>query len=121
MTQQSLALDELLNELRVALVRQHTRRRRRVASILAIFAAGVAATVALGATYGHWLSFYRQDVNFAQCMRANGITNWPDPSSSGHTQSLNQIDPNSPAFQAAAKDCGSIFGGVGAVVQKPAG
>ena len=105
MTQQSLTLDELLDELRVALVRQHRRRRRRVVYTLAIFAAGVAATVALGATYGHWLSSYTQDVNFAQCMRSNGVPNFRDPSSNNGPLSANQIDPNSSAFLAAYKAC----------------
>ena len=44
-------------------------------------------------------------VTFAQCMRANGVTNWPDPSSTGRAQSLNQIDPNSPTFQRAYTAC----------------
>jgi hypothetical protein len=44
-------------------------------------------------------------VKFAQCMRADGVTNWPDPSSSGRPQSLNQIDPNSPTFQRAYTAC----------------
>ena len=105
MTQQSLALDELLDELRVALVRQHRRWRRRVVYTLAVFAAGVAATVALGATYGHWLSSYTQDVNFAQCMRSNGVPSFRDPSSNKGPLSANQIDPNSPAFLAAYKAC----------------
>ena len=105
MTQQNLALDELLDELRVALVRQHSRWRRRVAYTLAIFASGVAATVALGATYGHWLSSYRQDVNFAQCIRSNGVPSFSDPSRNKGPLSANQIDPNSPAFLAASKAC----------------
>ena len=44
-------------------------------------------------------------VKFAQCMRANGVPNWPDPSSSGRPQSLNQIDANAPAFQRAYTAC----------------
>ena len=48
---------------------------------------------------------YTQAVKFAQCMRANGVTNWPDPSTSGRPQSLNQIDPNSPAFERAYTAC----------------
>jgi hypothetical protein len=104
-TQQSLTLDELLDQLHLALVRQHTRRRRRVVYTLAILAAGVTATVALGATYGHWLSSYTQDENFAQCMRSNGLPSFRDPSSNEHPLSISQIDPNSPAFQAAYKAC----------------
>jgi hypothetical protein len=105
LTQPSVTLDELLDQLRVALVRRHARRRRRVVTILAIFAAGVAATVALGATYGHWLSSYRQDVNFAQCMRSHGVPSYRDPSSNKGPLSANQIDPSSPTFEAASKAC----------------
>jgi hypothetical protein len=104
-TQERLTLDELLDELRVALVSQHSRWRRRVAYTLAIFAAGVAATVALGATYGQWLSSYRQDVDFAQCMRSNGVPSYRDPSSNKGPLSATQIDPNSPTFLSAAKTC----------------
>jgi hypothetical protein len=46
-----------------------------------------------------------QAVKFAQCMRANGVTNWPDPSSNGRTQSLNRIDANSPTFERAYTAC----------------
>jgi len=55
-TQQSLTLDSLLDELRFALVRNRARRRRRFLYGMTVIAAGVTATVALGATYGHWLN-----------------------------------------------------------------
>jgi hypothetical protein len=104
-TQRSLTLDELLDELRAALVRRQTRRRRRVASTLAVFAAGVAATVALGATYGHWLSSYTQAVNFAQCMRSHGVPGFGDPNGNEGPRSIGQIDPNSSVFLAAYTAC----------------
>ena len=56
MTQQALTLDELLGELRHVLHHQRTRRRRRTLYAFTTLAASVVATVALGATYGHWLS-----------------------------------------------------------------
>jgi hypothetical protein len=46
-----------------------------------------------------------QAVTFGQCMRSNGVTNYPDPSSSGRPQSLNQINPNSPRFTTAYAAC----------------
>jgi hypothetical protein len=46
-----------------------------------------------------------QAVKFAQCMRANGVTNWPDPSSNGRTQQPNQVDANSPALEKAYTAC----------------
>lgn len=38
-------------------------------------------------------------------MRSNGVVNYPDPSSSGHSHSLHQIDPNSPTFETAYAAC----------------
>ena len=44
-------------------------------------------------------------VRYANCMRSNGVTHFPDPSSNGRPQALNQIDPNSATFQTAYKAC----------------
>jgi hypothetical protein len=47
-----------------------------------------------------------QDVRFAECMRANGVPNWPDPSANGETDfNGTGVDPNSPAVQNATKLC----------------
>jgi hypothetical protein len=35
---------------------------------------------------------------YTNCMRANGIINYPDPSTNGRPQALNNIDVQSPAF-----------------------
>jgi len=62
----------------------------------------------------------------ARCMRTHGVPNFPDPTfQTGPNGGVGVriggagIDPSSPAFQAAAKDCGSIFGGLAPTVQKP--
>ena len=44
-------------------------------------------------------------LRFANCMRSNGVTNYPDPSSNGRPQTNNQIDRNSPTFLRAYKAC----------------
>jgi hypothetical protein len=53
----------------------------------------------------------------AECMRAHGITNFPDPVVSARVVgiSLKGLDPNSPQFQAAQKACQKLapLGGVG--------
>jgi hypothetical protein len=45
----------------------------------------------------------------AQCMRAHGIADFPDPSSNGslslHIQPGSDLNPHSPQFQAAASAC----------------
>ncbi len=48
---------------------------------------------------------------FAQCMRSHGVPSLPDPNSSGQLD-LSGVNPQSPAYQAAANDCKSF--GVGA-------
>jgi hypothetical protein len=49
-------------------------------------------------------------LKMAQCMRAHGITDFPDPNSSGQLQIRispgSDLDPNNPQFQAAQKACG---------------
>ncbi len=50
----------------------------------------------------------RQELAFARCMRAHGVPNFPDPSSSGAQAGPPAgIDPQSPAFQTAARVCGA--------------
>jgi len=51
----------------------------------------------------------QQALEFAQCMRANGVPDFPDPSSAGGGGSVlgngSGIDPNDPAFQKAQQAC----------------
>jgi hypothetical protein len=54
----------------------------------------------------------------SRCMRSHGVPNFPDPKfQTGPNGGVGiqvggpGLDPQSPAFQAAQKDCGSIFGG----------
>jgi hypothetical protein len=59
----------------------------------------------------------------SRCMRSHGVPNFPDPQfrSGGVGIQLNGngVNPNSPAFQAAQKACGSIFGGAPVVAKAP--
>jgi hypothetical protein len=48
-------------------------------------------------------------LRFAVCMRANGVPNFPDPTSNGeigNNGAISGVNPNSPAFQNAEKNCG---------------
>ena len=49
-----------------------------------------------------------QLVRFAECMRAHGITNFPDPTSKGLSLG-NGVDPRSPQFKAAGQACQSLL------------
>ena len=63
-------------------------------------------------------------LRFSQCMRSHGISAFPDPSFSGARVQMegnrgSGVDPQSPAFQAAQKACGKIFGGAPSVAKFP--
>jgi hypothetical protein len=55
-----------------------------------------------------------QLLQFAQCMRSNGVPNFPDPSSSGEVN-VQGVNTSSPQFQSALQTCetktGLQFGG----------
>jgi hypothetical protein len=52
-------------------------------------------------------------LDFAKCMRANGVENFPDPTGNGDIAigGSNGVDPSSPAFQKAQRACQSKLGG----------
>ena len=52
-------------------------------------------------------------LKYARCMRANGVPNFPDPSSGGGFvfQAGSGVDPSSPAFQAARAKCQKLVPG----------
>ncbi|HWE32265.1 MAG TPA: hypothetical protein VG410_02200 [Solirubrobacteraceae bacterium] len=53
-------------------------------------------------------------IKFADCMRANGVPSFPDPSGGGGgVQIPNSVDTNAPAFQRARKACGGLLPGPG--------
>ena len=65
-------------------------------------------------------SFLAQALEFSQCMRSNGVPNFPGPKESGGRVALtigngSGINPNSPQFQKATQACHSLMpgGGVG--------
>jgi hypothetical protein len=64
-----------------------------------------------------------QLLQYAQCMRAHKILNFPDPTSNG-LGSLKGIDMNSPQFQSASAACQSLLpnqGGSGPVTRPGSG
>ena len=64
MTEQTIEVDPLINDLRVALRRYRARTRRRASIGIAVLVTGVAASgIALGATYGDWWSGGEPAVN----------------------------------------------------------
>jgi hypothetical protein len=61
---------------------------------------------------------YSQALAFSKCMRAHGVSNFPDPTSNGHGIQLSAgpssgVNPQSPAFQAAQQACKHLLPGGG--------
>jgi hypothetical protein len=52
---------------------------------------------------------------FSQCMRAHGVTNFPDPSAGGgiHLPASSNINPFSPSFRTARAHCAKLLPGGG--------
>lgn len=60
-------------------------------------------------------------IALSKCMRAHGVTNFPDPSGSGGGLNLDGtgINPASPTFRAAQSTCFKLLPGGGPANQKP--
>jgi hypothetical protein len=61
-----------------------------------------------------------QVLEYAKCMRANGVPKYPDPDGSGRTNLLD-IDMSSPAFKNADKLCSAKYGLVAPGTPEPPG
>lgn len=48
---------------------------------------------------------FTQSLKFSDCMRAHGVSNFPDPSAGGGISLGPGLNPQSPSFQAAQKAC----------------
>jgi hypothetical protein len=53
-------------------------------------------------------------IAFSDCMRAHGMTNFPDPSGSGAFQLPAGVNPQSPGFQSAQHACRRLWPSAGA-------
>jgi hypothetical protein len=80
-----------------------TIRRWRVSlGVIAIAVLGAAAVAGCGSTGGsHAAAAPRRALEFSQCMRANGVPNFPD----GPIKPGSGIDLQSPAFHSALRAC----------------
>jgi hypothetical protein len=52
-------------------------------------------------------------VSFSDCMRSHGVSNFPDPSTTGFKAALAPSTPHSPAFQSAYAACQHLLPGGG--------
>jgi hypothetical protein len=66
---------------------------------------GALAIAACGGSAGGARASADPALKLAQCMRAHGIANFPDPGANGEVQIGPGLNPRSPAFQAAQSAC----------------
>ncbi|HEY1567324.1 MAG TPA: hypothetical protein VGF68_09910 [Solirubrobacteraceae bacterium] len=87
--------------------------RTALALITVFFVAACGGSGSSGGTGTNAAAGLKQGLKLAGCMRAHGVPNFPDPSSSGgiNIQQGSGIDPQSPAFQAAMKACRKVLPG----------
>lgn len=78
-----------------------------VATVTACGASSKAAATATSAASGN----YSKAVRFANCMRAHGVPDFPDPSATGGIQipDNSSINPFSPAFKTAQRACRALL------------
>lgn len=86
---------------------------RRTARIALAAAGCVLAIAACGssARAGNPSSAAPGAIKYASCLRTHGVPNFPDPGGGGGLQIPNGINPASPAFQTAQRECRSLMPG----------
>jgi hypothetical protein len=94
-------------------VRQRRTGPRRAAGLLTALLAGTALLAAAcggGSAGSAGSSPYAKALAYTQCMRSNGVANYPDPNSQGQIlmQPNNGLDYSSPQLAHAAKACAKL-------------
>jgi hypothetical protein len=92
--------------------------RRVLVALAGLFGAVALAACGSASTYstsgsGPDPSVTHAFVAFSQCMRANGVPNFPDPKGGGGIQLSAGINPKAPAFKSAQAKCKHLLPGGG--------
>jgi hypothetical protein len=92
---------------KLLMVRRHVHSLPLVLAALG-WAMAIAACGSSGSGSTDPQASYNVALKFSQCMRAHGLSNFPDPTSGGAIQiggPGSNLNPESPSFQAAQKAC----------------
>jgi hypothetical protein len=91
-------------------VRQRFLPAAVMGTALLVAACSGAPTAATGS--GIYLTAFRKELAYAECMRAHGVPGFPDPDSNGifDTTVANRGDFHGPAFTSANKKCAHLQG-----------
>src|SRR5581483_6529811 len=81
----------------------------RSLSIVSAVVVCALAVAACGSSHNHAASdpHFAQALKFSNCMRAHGLSNFPDPGAGGGLKLVpgSGLNPQSPSFQSAQKAC----------------
>lgn len=94
-----------------------TDNRRTVTAVLGAIGCAVALAACGSSSHSTDASSSSREaagIRFSDCMRAHGVPNFPDPSAGGGGGvqfNASGINPQSPAFQAAQKNCQKLMPG----------
>jgi hypothetical protein len=85
----------------------HAYKRCLVPALLLTVLAACSPAEQTGDTAGNTTSTSPEDrtLAYAQCMRDNGVPEFPDPSPDGGLRIGSEVDPNSAAFKSAQQAC----------------
>ena len=97
--------------------RMPTEPTRSLVTVAILAVACAVALAACGSASNNPTANARGDalIAFSKCMRAHGVTNFPDPSSNGPGLNLNGtgINPQAPSFRTAQAICSKLLPGGG--------
>jgi hypothetical protein len=99
--------------------RVHTELTRKLLITAILALACAVALAACGSTKPKHSNHQNAGIAFSKCMRAHGVTNFPDPSGGGGLRIPAGVNPGSPSFQAAQTTCFKLMPGGGPLNQKP--
>jgi hypothetical protein len=101
--------------------RRAARTFRRSLGVLAAVICAVAMITACGSSSRQFGVSDGGDpaLEYARCLRAHGVPNFPDPSPHSGLVIPNDINPQSPAFRSAQQACGKLAQGRGGQGEAP--
>jgi hypothetical protein len=84
-----------------------------IAAAVLVSACGSSSPAGTGSAADSSTASAREGVKFAECMRSNGVSEFPDPRASGgftidEVVNGSSLDPNAPAFQQALNACRNL-------------
>ena len=100
--------DRATNDIRGSSARPAQNARRLVAAFAAVVSAAVIAACGSSSRPSGAAGGGDPLLQYAQCIRAHGVPNFPDPRGHGGLVIPNDINPQSPAFRSSQQACAKV-------------